>query len=109
MEKKGLDLSHNVDTYYMVSRCCLAHEVGHLIDKTAKIRLRRRNRIAEKFNKKPTKRLLNKYYKISLRMETSAWNKIEKKLNIEDEKEREIFYLVKDFGLNSYINKKEAV
>lgn len=108
IEKRGLFLAHNIKTYYIISKCCLAHEVGHLIDKNAKRTLRKRNRIAKRFNNKPSEKLLSRYNDLSLKMENRAWDKIEKKLNIRDEVEKKVFYLVKEFGLNSYGNKKEA-
>lgn len=108
IEKRGVFLAHNIKTYYIISKCCLAHEVGHLIDKNAKRTLRKRNRIAKRFNNKPSEKLLYQYNDLSLKMENRAWDKIEKRLNIQDETERKIFNLVKEFGLSSYENKKEA-
>lgn len=102
LENHGLHLKHNVKTYYMISRCCLAHEVGHLLDDKGKHYLNKRNQIAQKFNKNPKSSLIRKYNRLSLKLENRAWDIIENKIDIEDSTEREIFHLIKEFGLESY-------
>ena len=102
LEKNGLYLNHNIKTYYMVSKCCLAHEVGHLLDSKGKHYLNKRNQIAQRFNNNPKQSLIRKYQRLSLKLENRAWDIIEKEIEFYDVLEHKIFLLIKEFGLQSY-------
>lgn len=102
LEKNGLYLNHNIKTYYMVSKCCLAHEVGHLLDDKGKHYLNKRNQIAQRFNNNPKQSLIRKYQRLSLKLENRAWDIIEKEIEFDDTLEHRIFLLIKEFGLQSY-------
>lgn len=102
LDNHGLHLKHNVKTYYMISRCCLAHEVGHLLDEKGKHYLNKRNQIARKFNNNPKASLIRKYHRLSLKLENRAWDIIESEIEFDDELEYRIFLLIKEFGLQSY-------
>lgn len=110
LKEDGYNIIDCIDSYYFITKCCLAHEIGHLLDIEIKDKL---SKLKVLYNKTTN---CNNVYEFNLfasnfkntkiEMEEKAWEIAETIIGFKNDFEKIIFNKIKSYALNSYYSTK---
>lgn len=110
LKEDGYDIIDGIDSYYFITKCCLAHEIGHLFDSEIKNKL---DKLRELYNKTTNCNTVyefnlfaNNFKNTKIEMEEKAWDIAETIVEFKNEFEKIIFNKIKYYALNSYYTTK---
>lgn len=101
----------DIASKYFITKCCIAHEIGHFMDITSKSALHHLEYLSNlslqyEEDNEMYNNIAQEFYDLRIKLEENAWNLSEKIVNFSTHKEWLGFYLIRQFFLNSYLIEK---